>query len=74
MEIFAGYYTDKNKIRSPSRGAATMFAKLIIKTGGIVYGVVFAPDFYSARFDYAESMDDLEKFKGSKYCVVEKRA
>lgn len=71
MEMYAGHYIneDKNRI-SASGGAATVLAETVIRMGGMVYGVVYESDFCSARFDFADNIEDLEKFKGSKYFAV----
>lgn len=73
MRAYSGHYYDKNKnLESSSGGAATALAEEIINKGGIVYGAVYEEDYYSARFDYAERIDELGKFKGSKYSFVDK--
>lgn len=73
MKIYAGHYLDKKKNRlSASGGAATVLSETIIRMGGIVYGAIYETDYYSARFDYASNIADLEKFKGSKYSFVNK--
>lgn len=73
MKVYAGYYMDlKKNRRSASGGAATVLSETVIKMGGIVYGAVYENDYYSARYDYTESLSDLDKFKGSKYAFVNK--
>lgn len=73
MKVYAGYYKDLKKNRlSASGGAATALSEAIIRMGGIIYGAVYEDDYYSARYDYADSLDDLDKFKGSKYAFVNK--
>lgn len=73
MKVYAGYYKDLRKNRlSASGGAATILSETVIRMGGIVYGAVYENDFYSARYDYADRLDDLDKFKGSKYAFVNK--
>ncbi len=73
MKIYAGFYKDFKKNRlSASGGAATALSEAVIKRGGIVYGAVYEGDYYSARYDYADNLNDLDKFKGSKYAFVNK--
>lgn len=73
MRIYAGSYKDRKKNRaSASGGAATILSETVIKMGGIVYGAVYEDDCYSARYDYTDSLSDLDKFKGSKYAFVNK--
>lgn len=73
MKMYAGFYKDLKKNRlSASGGAATALSETVIKMGGIVYGAVYEDDYYSARYDYTDNLNDLDKFKGSKYALVNK--
>jgi len=56
-----------NELRaeSSSGGAATSFSRFFIEKGGIVCSCTFSNGKF--EFEFAESMDELNKFKGSKY-------
>lgn len=64
-------YAAKNKneeIRSQSSsgGFFTLLAEAIIKEGGVVFGARF-DDNWEVRHDYAETIEGLDVFRGSKY-------
>lgn len=66
--IYSGYYLDENKLKkSASGGGATALSEQIIKRGGIVFGVIYSDDFRRAEYAMASTMEELERFKGSKY-------
>lgn len=48
-----------------SGGISTGFAEAVLENNGVVYGTVFNGT--DLIFDKAENIDDVEKFKGSKY-------
>ena len=74
LRAFAGYLKDKASLKSvASGGAATALAEQAIREGGVVFGVAFAPDFRSAEYTMAESPEDLEKLKDSKYAVPNRK-
>lgn len=67
---FPTSYAIKNKDKSiqkqsSSGGAFTAFASLIIKNGGVVYGV--SMDNFIAHHTKAENLNSLAEFRGSKY-------
>lgn len=73
MKAYAGYFYDNEKVKqSSSGGAATAVSEAVIRSGGIVYGAMYAADCYSAEYGRAETVDELCKFKGSKYVAVNK--
>ena len=56
---------------SSSGGVFTLIAKKIIDDGGVVFGAAFSDDFYSARHIAVNTIDSLEKLRGSKYLQSE---
>ncbi len=74
LRAYSGYYKSKDKLCTvASGGAATAISEAIIQKGGIVFGVAYTDDFKSAQFRCAETIQDLEKLKSSKYIVPEKK-
>ena len=72
IPAFYGYYPDEeNCARSASGGAATALAELTLAEGGVVFGVEYGPDFRSARYARAETPEELERLRGSKYIYPE---
>ena len=68
ISVYAGYFihADERK-RSASGGIATAISRKIISEGGKVCGVAYNEDFTKAGFQMAANLDELEKFRGSKY-------
>lgn len=67
-----GYYKNTDKLKkSASGGVASAMSEAVIKEGGAVYGVVYRDDFKSACYQRADSLEQIERFKGSKYFVPE---
>jgi len=54
------------RLNSSSGGIFSLIASEIIRQGGIVFGAVFDPAF-SVIHESTESIDDLDRFRGSKY-------
>lgn len=74
LRAFSGYYVNQDKLRnSSSGGGASALAEAIIGNGGCVFGVAYTDNFKRAEYYCAESMEDLEKLKGSKYIETDKR-
>jgi len=74
LRAFAGSLKDADALKDvASGGAATALAEQAIRDGGVVFGVAFAPDFRSAEYAMAEIPGDLEKLKGSKYAVPNRK-
>ena len=74
LKVYSGYLKSKDDLcKVASGGAATAMAENIIQNGGVVFGVAYKDDFKSAHFMCAESIQDLEKIKSSKYIVPEKK-
>ncbi len=73
MDAYAGYFYKEKKLKeSSSGGAASAISEGIIRQGGIVYGACYSSDFHSAIYGRAETENELQKFKGSKYVYVNK--
>lgn len=67
LRAYAGW--DKNEdeyISSTSGGAASAFARFIIRQGGVVYGCAMLPNI-EARHIRVDKIADISKLKGSKY-------
>ena len=71
LAAYAGYVESAEELLScSSGGVATALSREMIRRGGCVAGVTYTPDFREAVYAIADRMEDLEKFKGSKYCRV----
>jgi len=57
---------EKARKASSSGGVFTLLYEEVIKQGGVVFGAAFDEDFEVIHM-YAETIQDCEKFKGSKY-------
>ncbi len=74
LKAYAGHYSDSSKIlECASGGAASAISELVIKKGGIVYGVAYSEDYHQAEYKIAETIEQLDMFKGSKYVEVNKK-
>ena len=68
IECFAGSFKEDAKtISCASGGLATAISETIIKTGGVVYGTVYAGDYKSVVYKRIDQSMDLPELKGSKY-------
>ena len=70
----AVYYISRNTNndileKSSSGGIFDVLSKFVLSQGGVVFGVRFN-DKWEAIYDYAESLSDAEKFRGSKYLAA----
>lgn len=64
---YIGYFLDRDKLlKSASGGAATAISEQMIRRGGVVFGVEYN-DCFTPVWGMAKTLEDLEKFKGSKY-------
>lgn len=67
QKCYAAWITDNIKrAKCASGGIATIMAEYVIKKGGVFFGTAYDFDFVP-RVTYTDKIDDLEKFKGSKY-------
>lgn len=70
---FGGFSKLEEDVRNSSSGGfAYNVSKNFIRQGGVVYGVCYANDFMSVCYERAESVEDLDKFRTSKYCQASK--
>ena len=68
IKTYSGYFFNENKLLScSSGGVSTAISEKIISIGGVVYGTSYDEYFTKAYVKRADTVDDLEKFKGSKY-------
>ena len=73
LETYYGYYIDNEKLKkSASGGAVSAISEAIIRQGGLVFGVSYSDDFKRAEYRCVDNLEDLEMFKGSKYCETSK--
>lgn len=71
IAAYAGYVEDDRELLSCSSGGmATALARQMIRRGGYVAGVTYSPDFKEAVYAIVHREEELEQFKGSKYCAV----
>lgn len=74
LKTFCGYYKNEELLKDcASGGAASILAESIIKTGGVVYGVIYSHDYKSAEYGRFTSLKKLKPFKGSKYIPAKKK-
>ena len=74
IEAYHGHLCDEaNLLKSSSGGASRAFASAIIKNGGVVFGVAYSDDYYSAEYCCIETLEDVDKIIGSKYIYSEKK-
>lgn len=67
LKVYAAYNNNEEiRTSSSSGGIFTLIAEETIKKGGIVFGVKFNKD-WMPEFDYAETIEDISAFRGSKY-------
>lgn len=72
-KTYAGYLKNTFDLqKSSSGGVATALSRKIISEGGVVFGVRYGGDGRLAYFTKAETEDELEVFRGSKYIQSEK--
>ena len=67
LKVYAAINRDEEiRKRSSSGGIFTALAEQIIKQGGVVFGARFDEQ-WQVKHDYAETMEGLAAFRGSKY-------
>ena len=73
IAVYAGYLdNDAEILTCSSGGIATALSRKMIRDGGYVAGAAYSEDFHSVRYEIADSLEQLERFKGSKYVDVDK--
>jgi len=71
IAAYGGYVADDAELLScSSGGVATALARQMLRRGGYVAGVTYSPDFKEAVYAITNRPEELERFKGSKYCAV----
>lgn len=63
---------DEELKRSSSGGAARALIEGVLRERGVVFGVKYTDDFYSAEYCYIENLSEIEKIIGSKYIYTDK--
>lgn len=67
QKTYAAYNKDESiRMKSSSGGLFSIFAKEILKQGGVVFGAMFDNSF-NVVHSYIKTEDELLKFQGSKY-------
>lgn len=67
LKVFAAKNSNEEiRMKSSSGGIFSMIAESVIKEGGVVFGACFDEN-WEVKHDYTESIEGLEKFRGSKY-------
>ena len=61
---------EKVRLDSSTGGAFTVIATVILQKGGVVFGVAYDENFH-VQHTYVETVDDLKKFRNSKYVQSE---
>lgn len=73
VKTYAGYIQDRDDLcKSASGGIATALSRKIISEGGVVFGVRYGDGGRKVHFAKAETEEELEVFRGSKYIQSEK--
>lgn len=71
---FAGYSSDGKTLEAcATGGVATELSRLIIQQGGVVFGVAFTEDYVKSEYCVATTLEELDKFSGSKYVQSRKK-
>lgn len=74
IAVYQGFLTDNDDLlKSSSGGAARAFIEILIKRGGVVFGVTYSEDFYSANYCFIENEEEINKIIGSKYIYSNKK-
>lgn len=67
LQVYAAVNTDKDVLlNSSSGGIFSLLAERVIKEGGVVFGAAFN-DEWEVCHTYTDSIEGIEKFRGSKY-------
>lgn len=67
LKVYAAYNNNEDiRMQSSSGGIFTLLAEETIKKGGVVFGVKFNKD-WMPEFAYAENIEGIVPFRGSKY-------
>lgn len=67
-ESYGGYVNELDEVKGCSSGGfATAISREFVKRGGVVYGVRYSDDYYSVEYSRADTVEELDKFRTSKY-------
>ena len=67
LKVYAAYNKNEDvRMQSSSGGIFTLLAEKTINKGGVVFGVKFNKD-WMPEFGYAETIEEIAPFRGSKY-------
>ena len=73
IKAYAGYVkNNQDLLTCSSGGIATALSRAVIERGGYVAGVTYSSDFMEAKYDIVNTIEGIERFKGSKYVEVQK--
>lgn len=73
LRTYAGYSSDRETLnRCASGGFATELSRLIIRQGGVVFGVRYTEDYVKTEYHVASTLEELDQFVTSKYVQSEK--
>lgn len=73
VKCCSGYSNIRNEhLTTSSGGAATAIARKFIEGGGVVYGTAYSCDYKSIVIERVETLEGLERLKGSKYAQTVK--
>lgn len=73
IAAFGGYLKDNDELlQCSSGGIATALSKKMIDNDGFVAGVCYSDDFHIAQYEIVNSINDLGKFKGTKYVETDR--
>lgn len=72
-KYYYAYYNRDEIKKSASGGIGYALSESFINEGRVVYGVEYMPGFQGARYARAESIEEIDKFRGSKYIETEKK-
>ena len=68
VAVYAAYSTDEElRMKSSSGAVFTELSRIILERSGLVYGAALSPNCLWAEFIRADSMEKLDRLRGSKY-------
>lgn len=71
MKAYGGYIDEPSVIKEcASGGLATSMYQKVLKDGGIAYGTVYTDGFKSAQYVRCDKLNEIYKFRSSKYIKV----
>lgn len=74
IEVYSGFAKDDDSIRlSSSGGMVTVISQVFVQNEGVVYGVGYSKDCRSIEYYRTTCLEELERFRGSKYAQARKK-